>query len=218
MTEEALGSERTLKTGDQAVILAPPDPGNSRLNIGIRTLKADGSVKFIVKSKDGIVLASTTRHYPQSYFAQASAADLFGIDFTGNESITASVLSGDAIIYGAVADNTTQDPSLQLASRVPSSVPEGSTRILTVVASTPGSLGSSFKTGLQLHNPGASPISGRLVYRQGFSPADGSASLAYSLAPGQTQFIPDLLPAMGQAGLASIDVVPAAGAPPVTSA
>jgi hypothetical protein len=218
MTEEALGSERTLKGGDRGVILAPPDPGNARLNIGIRTLKSDGSIKFIVKSKDGIVLATTTRDYPQSFFEQASAVDLFGIDFTGNESITASVLSGDAIVYGAVADNTTQDPSLQLASRVPASLPEGSIRILPVVVSTPGSLGSNFKTGVQLHNPGTSAISGRLIYRQGLSSTDGQAFLPYSLAAGQTLFIADLLPAMGQTGLASIDVVATTGAPPVTVA
>lgn len=92
-------------------------------------------------------------------------------------------------------------------------------RILPVVGSTPGTNGTFFRTSVQLHNPGSASMTGRIV----FYPSGGAASgtdpaLSYSLAPGETQSIADLLPAMGRSGLGSADIEVTSGEVPVISA
>ncbi len=81
--------------------------------------------------------------------------------------------------------------------------------ILPVAISAPGLAGSYFKTSLQLRNPqGVGRLSGKLVFHPAFaaaSPAD--PSLPYSLGPWETQTIDDLVAALGQTGIGSVDVV-----------
>lgn len=85
--------------------------------------------------------------------------------------------------------------------------------IVPVVGSTPGALGQAFfRTTVQLHNPRTATVSGQLVYHpQGASAGASDPSFFYSLQPGETRSIPDLLPSMGLTGLGSLDVVPQAG-------
>jgi streptogramin lyase len=90
---------------------------------------------------------------------------------------------------------------------------------LSVVGSTPGANGTFFKTSVQLHNPGSAPIAGQIVFHaSGTSGSSSDPALPYSLAPGQTQSIADLLPAMGRSGLGSADVEVTSGSPPVATA
>ena len=88
--------------------------------------------------------------------------------------------------------------------------------IVPVVGSTPGAVGSAFfRSGLQLHNPQPTSVTGRLIYHaQGSSGTASDPSVFYSLQPGETQTTPDLLPAMNLAGLGSLDVIPDSGFPP----
>ena len=92
-------------------------------------------------------------------------------------------------------------------------------RILPVVGSTPGVGGSFFKTSVQLHNPTGSAISGRIVFHpSGVSGGSSDPALPYTLTPGQTQSIADLLPAMGRSGLGSADIEVTSGTVPVVTA
>lgn len=81
--------------------------------------------------------------------------------------------------------------------------------ILPVAISAPGPAGSYFKTSLQLRNPqGVGRLSGKFVFHPAFataSPAD--PSLPYSLGAWETRTIDDLVAAMGQTGIGSVDVV-----------
>ena len=52
-------------------------------------------------------------------FEQLSAARLLGVAPGANDTLAFSLEGGSAIIYGATTDNTTQDPSLQIAKRSP---------------------------------------------------------------------------------------------------
>jgi uncharacterized protein YjdB len=94
-------------------------------------------------------------------------------------------------------------------------VPVPTTRVLAIVGSLPGNNGSFFRTSLQLNNPHAATITGRLV----FHPAGGSGTandpfLLYSIDPGKTLFFADVLPAMGIAGgFGSLDLVADAASP-----
>ena len=92
-------------------------------------------------------------------------------------------------------------------------------RALPVVGSTPGANGTFFKTSVQLHNPGTSPIAGQIVFHvSGTSGSSSDPALPYTLAPGQTQSIADLLPAMGRSGLGSADIEVTSGSSPVATA
>jgi Bacterial Ig-like domain (group 2). len=92
-------------------------------------------------------------------------------------------------------------------------IPVAQTRILPVVGSTPGSLGSFFKTSVQLYNAKSSAISGKFVFHtQNVSGSSTDPSLAFSIQPGKSLSYPDLLPAMGIAsGLGSADLIADAG-------
>ena len=86
---------------------------------------------------------------------------------------------------------------------------------LPVVGSTAGGFGSLFKTAVQLTNRGNATITGRLVFhRAGTSGVATDPSVTYSLAPGQTQSIADVVVAAGTTGIGSMDVVPTSGYPP----
>lgn len=88
--------------------------------------------------------------------------------------------------------------------------------ILVAVGSLPGSFGSFFKTGLQLHNPRSTPISGKLVFHPAGTPgSDSDSSLAYTLNGGQTLDYADLLPIMGKSGLGSMDLIVISGVAPL---
>jgi streptogramin lyase len=91
-------------------------------------------------------------------------------------------------------------------------------RVLPVVGSTAGVGGSFFRTSVQLHNPTSTPITGRIVFhRSGVSGSGTEPALSYSLSPGQTQSIADLLPAMGRSGLGSADIEATSGSIPAAT-
>lgn len=83
--------------------------------------------------------------------------------------------------------------------------------ILPIVGSTPGALGGRFKTSLTLR--GVS-LSGRLVFHPaGRSASPDDPSIPYTLgSDAQPVIFDDVVAAMGQSGLGSIDIVPAANA------
>jgi hypothetical protein len=92
-------------------------------------------------------------------------------------------------------------------------------RIFPVVGSTPGANGTFFRTSVQLHNPGSESMAGRIVFHpSGASGSDTDPALPYSLAPGQTQSIVDLLPAMGRSGVGSADIEITSGSAPIATA
>jgi photosystem II stability/assembly factor-like uncharacterized protein len=92
-------------------------------------------------------------------------------------------------------------------------------RIFPVVGSTPGANGTFFRTSVQLNNPGSAPATGRIVFHaSGTVGSDTDPALSYSLAPGQTQSIADLLPAMGVSGVGSADIDITSGTAPVATA
>jgi len=92
-------------------------------------------------------------------------------------------------------------------------------RIVPAAGATAGAGGSFFRTAIQLVNASLTPISGSLVYHpQGASATPGDPSLPFTLAAGQTVSYPDVISAMGQSGLGSLDIVTTSGAPPIVTA
>lgn len=107
-------------------------------------------------------------------------------------------------------------PSATLAVVVnPPGVPAAQLRYIPAVISGAGANGSFFRTALQLHNPTAARIAGRLVFHPAGTEGKASdPSKDFALDPGQTLYYADVVVALGSQGLGSLDVVVDNGVPP----
>src|ERR1700693_1833325 len=108
--------ERVLQAGATGYLLGPADPSRFRYNIGLRTLSSGASLKVTVHASDGTVIRTVSHSYPPTHFEQTDAASFLGGALGSDQSIEISIVSGSAIIYGATADNTTNDSSIQFVS------------------------------------------------------------------------------------------------------
>jgi len=119
-TEELVLPADALGAGQRGVLIGPIDTALYRFNVGVRTLGAGAVLSIVVRNAAGTVTRTLTRTYAPNYFEQRdSGAFLEGAVLAANDTITVQVVSGSAIVYGATVDNRTNDPSLQLARRVP---------------------------------------------------------------------------------------------------
>jgi hypothetical protein len=130
------------------------------------------------------------------------------IAFSGDVSTNVSISSG------TLALNST----LAVMASGTGTVPPATNSVVPVVISGPGLSGSIFRVAVQLYNPSATLITGQLVFHlQGVSASGSDPALPYAINAGQTQFFGDILAAMGQSGIGSLDVVATTGAAPVAS-
>jgi hypothetical protein len=106
-----------LQTGESGVIIAPADPVKARLNLGIRSLEAGASLAITVRDRFGALRGTLTKTYAANFFEQVTAKDYLGLTLAASDTITFTLNSGKAIIYGAQTDNITQDPSAQFAKK-----------------------------------------------------------------------------------------------------
>jgi hypothetical protein len=124
LTEEPVLPGDALGPGQRGTLISPTDPLLFRFNIGIRTLAAGATLTITVRTAAGQVRKAFTRSYPPNYIVQTTAGQ-FSLpeesspSLDSDESVAVEVTAGYAIIYGATVDNRTNDPSLQLAKRVP---------------------------------------------------------------------------------------------------
>ncbi len=117
-TEPTVDPTDALAQFDSARLVTPADPSNFRLNVGVRTLALGASVVVALTSASGTQLTSVSHSYPADYFEQVSAsAFLNGMAPGANQTISITVNSGSLIVYGATADNRTNDSSVQLGNR-----------------------------------------------------------------------------------------------------
>jgi hypothetical protein len=87
--------------------------------MGVRTLEAGAAATLTLRDAAGLVVATVSRTFPATYHEQESAGPFLGNPtLPAGGSITVAVTSGGAIFYGAPVDNTTGDPSLQIARAV----------------------------------------------------------------------------------------------------
>ncbi|HYM59482.1 MAG TPA: hypothetical protein VEZ11_01175 [Thermoanaerobaculia bacterium] len=105
---------RIMPAGATGYMVTPPDPTKARFNIGVRALFGGATVTATLKDSTGATIVSVTKSYPPTWFEQVDSTTFFnGTAIGANQSITISVSSGAAIIYGSTNDNITNDPSVQ---------------------------------------------------------------------------------------------------------
>ena len=119
-TMSAVSPGSLLQPGDHGAIFAPADPARFRMNIGVRTGPSGAAMTVTRRNAAGTVLQTLSKTYAPNFFEQISGAEFLAASpFGANDSITILVTSGSAIVYGVTADNTTQDPSIQFATKAP---------------------------------------------------------------------------------------------------
>lgn len=115
--EELIGPELALLPGEGGSLLAPDDPQRYRFNIGVRTLAAGASMTVTVRDRTGVLRKSFTVAYPGDFFFQLSADAFLGLPLQPGDSIRLEVTAGRAVVYGATADNSTQQLAISIATR-----------------------------------------------------------------------------------------------------
>lgn len=116
-TEDAMRAEDALRVGSSGVLLLPADVARFRFNIGVRTLESGASATLTVRDAAGAVVATVSRSLPATYHEQQGAAAFLGVPaLPAGGSVTIAVTAGSGIFYGATVDNTTGDPSMQVAT------------------------------------------------------------------------------------------------------
>ncbi len=119
LTQQALSLDDALHPGLAGVLLGPSDVTRFRYNIGVRTLDQGAAMNVTVRNQNGDIVKTLTKTYNATYFAQvASAQFLDGYTLANGDTITLEITSGAAFVYGSTTDNTTNDPSVQFATRV----------------------------------------------------------------------------------------------------
>jgi len=115
---EPVAPESALQAGQTAVLIAPADPVQTRLNIGVRSLETGATLVVTVRDKNGTIRNTVNKVYAENFFEQIAANTYVGSTLGGSDTITVAVISGKAVIYGAQTDNKSQDPSVQYAKRI----------------------------------------------------------------------------------------------------
>jgi hypothetical protein len=116
--EDLVPLNKVFVSGATVLLTCPPNPTKARLNIGVRTLGDGASITATLRSPAGATIKSLVKNYAANYFEQVTLDGfLGGATVTGNESLTLQITAGQAVIYGATVDNTTNDSSASLAVR-----------------------------------------------------------------------------------------------------
>jgi hypothetical protein len=119
-TEHGLKPSEALSAGSRGALIGPFDPFSFRYNIGVRTLSAGATISITVRDAAGNTLRTLMRSYPSNFFQQTDVTSfLGGLILAANQTITVDVVSGSLFVYGATADDRTNDPALDFAQSVP---------------------------------------------------------------------------------------------------
>ena len=115
--EDLVFPEEALLPGLGGTLIAPADLSRYRYNIGVRTLSGGAAMTVTIRDKKGASRRSFSVAYPGDFFFQLSANAFLGLSLQAEDSVRFVLTSGRAIVYGATADNTTQEPEIFIAAR-----------------------------------------------------------------------------------------------------
>ena len=114
-----------LKARESTSLTVPGDLAQFRFNLGIRSLSDGAVVRITVRSADGITRSDVQRGFPANFFQQQAGNEFVVGALGANDSVGVEILEGSAVLYGTTTDNTTNDPSIQIAGK-DAEVPTGS--------------------------------------------------------------------------------------------
>ncbi|MEA2239697.1 MAG: hypothetical protein QOC81_4421 [Thermoanaerobaculia bacterium] len=110
--------EAALHTGDRAALVTASDPFGSRTNIGIRPLGVDTRLRLSLYRSSGVLVTTVDKLFAANTLFQQSTPFFFNVAPGPSDLITIEVVSGAAIVYNAIVNDTTQETSFALATPV----------------------------------------------------------------------------------------------------
>ena len=183
------------RSGNTFTMTAERGPFNTTTNNNTVTL----SPGVAVQTGDLIAIAKVAQcGNPVGAFGTAGAYVGFPSDVTTSVNLSA----GSSATYPLALFGTG------------AATPETTAAILPVVGSVAGGFGSNFKTSVQLFNgvAGSPLLTGRFVFHRAGTPGTASdPSVPFAIGPGTVGFFADVVAAMGQSGIGSMDVMVPAG-------
>ncbi|PYQ28881.1 MAG: hypothetical protein DMF56_14510 [Acidobacteria bacterium] len=117
-TFDALTDREALQPSEIASLALPNDAARYRVNVGVRTLDGDTRVEYDLYDQNGTLRSSTTKTYPANYYQQTDFNSLFGVSFQPGDTIQVVQQAGRSFVYTSIIDNTSNDPSAQIAKPV----------------------------------------------------------------------------------------------------
>ncbi len=109
---------QALMKDETGLILGSHDAAAYRLNVGVRSLAAGATLRFVLRNQVGVEMASVTKAFEPDLFMQYSAEMLFGVPLNDSDVIEVHVDAGSAIAYGTINDNISNDPAFELFQKV----------------------------------------------------------------------------------------------------
>jgi hypothetical protein len=117
-TLDALTERDALQPSESATLAVPNDASKYRINLGVRTLDGETRVEYDLYDSVGTLRSSTTKTYAANFFQQVDFNSLFGVSFQPGDTIQVVQQGGRSFVYASVIDNTSNDPSAQIAKAV----------------------------------------------------------------------------------------------------
>jgi len=112
------GDEFIIESPRTAFLVAPSNFAKTRMNIAVRALSDGATLVFNVINSNGEFAGSATKTYqPDEFDLDSTTTLLPGVPIGNDFTIRVQVTAGKAIVGGVSVDNTTNDTSLQLATR-----------------------------------------------------------------------------------------------------
>lgn len=104
------------ESAEVGVLFTPSDPAKFRMNVGVRTLDEQTKVVYQLVNSIGNLKRAVEITYPPNFYTQQDAGVLMGTALAAGDTILVfTEITGRAFIYGSIIDNTSNDPSLQMA-------------------------------------------------------------------------------------------------------
>jgi hypothetical protein len=199
-------------------------PCTSAVKIKFFSRRGDTLVYTGERGPFNVTGATNTVTLPGLGFA-VDQGDLIGITrlgSCGNGVALTGIVSNGFVTYSG---DITSDVALSAGARKPGYLAVAGTgvailsvaRTIPAVASAAGAFGSTFKTGMQLFNPapaGSASVDAQIVFHAaGHAGIRFDPTLNVTLGPQRSVYYPDIVAAIGQTGLGSIDVITAVPTP-----
>jgi hypothetical protein len=106
---------RVLSAGTAGHLILPADTDAFRYNIGMRTLSSSATIQFTVRDSSGAFISQKSVSMSANSFLQSEATQFLNVSLPPGGVIRVGLIGGNAIVYGATIDNTTNDSSVQFA-------------------------------------------------------------------------------------------------------
>jgi hypothetical protein len=115
-TVPAVHTEDALHVGASATLILPSDRRNFRFNVGVRALADGAAATVAIYGENGILRKDLgERSWSGDAFEQLPADAFAGETLLASESLVFTLIRGGLVIYGTTTDNTTNDPSINIA-------------------------------------------------------------------------------------------------------